>query len=575
MNLRTLLLPFLVSFLGLSTGCRPAAAPPPADFVLKRGIVYTVDQKRSVAEAVALKGGKIVYVGTDSGGARFTDGKTRVIDLAGRLVLPGFIDSHSHPISAYKTFFELSLNGLRRISDYRKAMIEFAAKHPDASYVRGRGWSNTLFKKTGPDRKFLDEIFPSIPVVLSSEDGHSRWVNSRALELAGISRTTPDPAGGVIERDPSTGEPTGTLRETAAGLVTKLLPEYGVDELKKGLEAYQTMALAFGITTAHDASIAVEGNEIPAYRAVEERLRMRFRVSLEVDPAKGVGQVKSLLDERARNRGRLFQTNAAKIFLDGVVEGSTAYLKDPYRHLPGNRGKLLCSQGALDTVCAELQKNGIQIHIHAIGDAATSAALGAFTYAAKTTGKSDPRHLITHLQLVDPADIPRFKQLGVVAVTQPYWFMKDDYYHNLQVPYLGQERADAEYPMESFFRAGVVVASSSDYPVTLPCNPLVGIQLGITRSRPGETNPGEVLWPAERASLEEMIASFTINGAYANFLDTLTGSIEVGKSGDLIVLDKNLFAVPATEIASAKILMTLFEGKVAYRDSSSSLPFVN
>jgi predicted amidohydrolase YtcJ len=575
MTPNSLLTPFLVACLGFSTGCHPVAAPPPADIVLRSGIVYTVDQKRSVAEAVALTGGKIAYVGTDSGAKRFIGGRTRIIDLDGRLVLPGFIDSHSHPISAYKTFFELSLNGFRTLADYQKVMMEFSAKHQDAKYVRGRGWTNTLFKKTGPDRKFLDEIFPSIPVVLSSEDGHSKWLNSRALELAGISRTTADPAGGVIERDPSTGEPTGTLRETAAGLVAKLLPGYTADELAKGLEAYQTMALAFGITTAHDASIAAEGNEIPAYRAIEERLRMRFRISLEVDPEKGVGQVRSLLDERARNKRNLLQTNAAKIFLDGVVEGSTAYLKEPYRHLHGNRGKLLCSQGALDTICAELQGNGIQIHIHAIGDAATSAALEAFAYAGETTGKHDPRNIITHLQLIDPADIPRFKQLGVVAVTQPFWFMKDDYYYNLQIPYLGQKRADEEYPMESFFKAGVVVASSSDYPVTIPPNPLVGIQIGITRSRPGITDPREVLWPAEKASLEEMIASFTINGAYVNFLDTLTGSIEVGKSGDLIVLDKNLFAIPATDIGSAKILMTLFEGKVAYRDSSSSLPFVN
>jgi predicted amidohydrolase YtcJ len=395
-------------------------------------------------------------------------------------------------------------------------------------------------------------------------------VNSRALALAGITGTTPDPDGGIIERDPATGEPTGTLRESAAGLVSKILPEYGIDELVKGLEAYQTMALAFGITTAHDASIDVQGNEIPAYRALEKgnRLRMRFRVSLGVDPAKGPAQVKSLVEERARNTGRLFQTNTAKIFLDGVVEGSTAYLKEPYKHLPGSRGGLLCSQNALDTVCAELQKNGIQIHVHAIGDAATSAALDAFAFAEQASPRRDTRHLITHLQLVDPVDILRFKQLGVVAVTQPYWFMKDDYYYRLQVPYLGQKRADAEYPMESFFRAGVVVASSSDYPVTIPCNPLVGIQVGITRSRPGSTDAREVLWGEQSASLEEMIASFTINGAYANFLDALAGSIEVGKSADLVVLDRNLFAIPAGEIQSTRVLLTLFEGKEAFRESS-------
>jgi predicted amidohydrolase YtcJ len=560
----------LCTFVAVSFGCRFASGHSPADLVLKGGIVYTVDQRRSVAEAVALKEGKIIYVGTDSGTARFIDGTTRVMYLGGRMVLPGFIDSHCHPLSAYMTYYELRLNGFRTVSEYRQAIRDFAATHPDAKYIRGRGWSNTLFKKTGPDRRFLDELFPAIPVSLSSEDGHSKWVNSRTLELAGITRTTPDPEGGVIERDPATGEPTGTLRETAADLVAKIMPPYSVDELARGLEAYQSMALAFGITTAHDASIDIPGNEIPAYRTLEKenRLRMRFRVSLGVDPVLGSGQVNSLVEERARNTGSLFKTNAAKIFLDGVVEGSTAYLKESYKHLRGNRGKLLCNQDSLNAVCAELQRNGLQIHIHAIGDAATSAALDAFTFAEQASGRRDARHLITHLQLVDPVDIPRFKQLGVVAVTQPYWFMKDEYYYRLQVPYLGQVRADAEYPMESFFRAGVVVASSSDYPVTIPCNPLVGIQTGVTRLRPGTTDPREVLWPEERASLEEMIASFTINGAYANFLDTLTGSIEIGKSADLIVLDRNLFAIPPGEIQLARVLLTLFEGKEAFRDSS-------
>jgi len=552
--------------------CRSGGNTSPADLVLRNGIIYTVDQKRSVAEAMAIRDGQIEYVGTDNGSARYIGRSTRVIDLGRRMVLPGFVDSHCHPTSAYKYFFELTLNGLRTIPEYEKAIRDFAARHPDATFVRGRGWSNTLFAKTGPDRKLLDEIIPSIPVSLSSEDGHSKWVNSKTLELAGITRSTADPEGGVIERDPATGEPTGTLREAAADLIAEVFPGYTVEELTKGLEAYQSMALAFGITTAHDASVDVPGNEVLAYRALqaEGRLRMRFRASVFVDPAKGSAQIQPLLEERNRNSGPLFQTNSAKIFLDGVVEGSTAYLKENYKHLPGSRGKMLCTQDELNTICAELQKDGIQIHVHAIGDGATSAALDAIAFAEHKNGKRDARHLITHLQLVDPEDVARFKLLGVVAVPQPYWFMKDDYYYNLQVPYLGQKRADTEYPMESFFRSGVAVASSSDYPVTIPCNPLVGIQTGIRRSKPETADPREVLWPEERASLEEMITSFTINGAYANFVESQTGSLEVGKSADLVVVDRDLFSIPATDIQKAKVVLTLFGGKEAFRDSSFS-----
>jgi predicted amidohydrolase YtcJ len=550
----------------VASGCQPPS--PPADLVLKHGYIYTVDGRRSVVQGLAVRGGRIVYAGSDSGAQPLVGPGTRVVDLGGRLVLPGMFDAHCHPISAYKTNHELSLNGLRTVEEYLAAIREFVRRHPGGAYLRGRGWSNTAFRKTGPDKKLLDGIIPSIPVTLASEDGHSRWVNSKTLQLAGIKADTPDPEGGVIERYPGTREPTGTLRETAAGLVSHLFPDFTIAELTKGLEEYQSMALAFGITGVHDASIDIPGNEIPAYLGLESagRLRMRFRISLTVDPAEG--GVDSLLAERVKHTGPLFRCASAKIYLDGVVEGSTAYLKEPYRHLPGSRGRMLCTQEELNRVCADLQKAGMQIHVHAIGDGATAAALDAFEYAETVAGKRDARHGITHVQLVAPEDIPRFKKLGVVALPQPYWFMKDEYYYNLQVPYLGQERADAEYPMQSFFREGVVVASSSDYPVTIPCNPFVAIQTGMTRSRPGVRGEREVLWPEERVSLEQMIASFTINGAYANLLEDIAGSLEVGKSADLIVLDRNLFEIPAEEIGRARVLLTLFEGREAFRDSA-------
>ena len=544
--------------------------PDPADLILRNAFIYTVDQKRTVAEALAIRSGKIVFVGRNDGVSRFIGKETKVLDLGGRMVLPGFIDSHCHPTGAYRHFYEISLNSVRTVPEYQKAIREYYGSHAGAKYLKGRGWSNTLFPKTGPDKKLIDEIVSEIPVSLSSEDGHSKWVNSKALELAGITKNTPNPEGGVIEHNPITGEPTGTLRESAASLVAKLFPDYGVDELVKGLEAYQKMALAFGITMAHDADIDLGSNEIAAYKTLEKAnlLAMRFRASLYVSPKEGLKQVAAILAEQAKHKGPSFQIHAAKIYVDGVVEGSTAYLKEPYKHLPNSRGELLWKPEDLNAMCAELDKNRLQIHVHSIGDGGTSVTLDAFAHAAKLNGKRDSRNLITHLQLVAPEDILRFKKLGVIAVTQPFWFMKDDYYYNIQVPYLGQKRADDEYPMESYFKAGVTVTSSSDYSVTIPCNPLVAIQTGMTRSRPETTDPKEVLWPDERATLEQMIASFTINGAYANFLEKSTGSLEVGKMADIIVLDKNLFNVAVTDIRNFKVLMTLFEGKEAFKDKS-------
>jgi predicted amidohydrolase YtcJ len=541
-----------------------------ADLVFTNGVVYTVDSLNTKVEAVAIKDKSIIFVGNNDGVQNYIGDNTKVINLNGKMLLPGFIDAHCHSISSYRYFFEMNLYGLKTYNEIQFAIKKYLSEHPDAKYVKGRGWSNTNFPKNGPDKKMLDEVVKEIPVSFSSEDGHSKWVNSKTLELAGINNSTKNPDGGIIERYPGTNEPNGTLRESAADLVYDIFPVYNVEELMNGLEKYQEMVLAFGITTVHDAYLDAGSNETEAFRTLEknDKLKMRFRASLYIDPGKSVEQIQSLIDERKKNNGELFQTNSAKIFVDGVVEGSTAYLKQPYEHQPKNYGELLWDIDSLNKMCSALDKNNFQIHVHSIGDAATSVTLYAFAFAEFQNGKRDSRNSITHLQLVDKSDIKKFKELGVIALPQPYWFSKDDYYYNIQVPYLGQKRADEEYPMKSFFDEGVIVASSSDYPVTIPCNPLEAIQFGITRSEFNTTEPKEILWPEERVTLEQMIRSFTLNGAYANFLEKETGSIEVGKKADMIVLDKNLFEIPVTEIHNVKVLMTLFEGEEVFVDST-------
>ena len=535
------------------------------NLVLKNGAVYTVDKQHTWAQAVAIADRKIAFVGTNADVDSYIDSDTAVIDLNGRMVLPGFIDAHSHPSHSMDYFGNINLYLLDSTENYQKEISKYVANHPDNSVYRGSGWSDSLFPIIGPSKVILDALVPDRPISLVSYDGHSLWVNSTALKRAQITKDTPNPNGGVIERDPETGEPHGTLRETAMDMFEGVFPEYSIGERVNALLAYQEMALSVGVTMTHDAML--DEQCIAAFKQleVEGNLGMRFRGSVTMHPDLPIDtQINKLLDQRSNNSHPRFQTNTAKIFVDGVVEGGTAYLLDPYQHKPEFSGIPIWRPGLLNEFCSALDKENIQIHVHVIGDAAARITLDALEYAQRKNGKRDARHMLTHLQLVTPGDISRFGQLGVIGVPNPYWFKIDDYYRTLALPYLGADRADKQYPMRSFFDSGVIMACASDFPVTIPFDPLIGIQLGITRSEIGDRS-ANVLWAEERASLEQMITSFTYNGAYANFLENQTGSLEVGKQADFIVLDQNLFEIPQTEIADTKVLLTYIDGQEVFK----------
>lgn len=537
------------------------------NLILKNGLVYTVDKNRTWAQAVAITGDQIVFVGSNKSVESFLGSETVVIDLGGKMILPGFVDAHAHPSHAMDFVGNISLYLLDSLEEYEKAIAEFVESRPDAEFYRGSGWADTFFSSLGPAKEILDAIIPDRPIAIVSYDGHSMWVNSVTLERARITKDTPDPDGGRIERDPETGQPSGTLRETAFKLIEGVIPDHSMEERKKALLAYQEMANRAGITMSHDAML--DAQAIAAFNALaeEDQLKMRFRGAITLEPEQGIKQqIETVLEERTKNTHPNFQTYAAKIFVDGVVEGGTAYLLDPYEHKPEFRGEPIWEPEALKDACVALDAENIQIHFHVIGDAAARITLDALESAYKTNGGRDSRHLITHLQLVEPEDIERFNPLGVIAVPQPFWFKIDDYYSELALPYLGKERAAKQYPMQSFIDAGVVIASASDFPVTIPFDPLIAIQIGTTRLGIAETTE-EVLFPEERASLEDLITSFTYNGAYANFLENETGSIEVGKQADIIVLDQNLFDIPTNDISKAKVLMTLVDGVEVFRAS--------
>jgi predicted amidohydrolase YtcJ len=541
-----------------------------SDLILRNGSIYTVDEQRSWAQAIAIAGKEIIQVGSNADIDTYIGAGTEVIDLDGRMVLPGFVDAHAHPSLSMYLFGNINLHSQDSLEIYQKIITEFVDSHPELEGYRGGGWTDGIFPKHGPNKDILDAIVPDRTISLESYDGHSLWVNSLTLERAHITKDTPNPEGGVIEHDPSTGAPSGTLRETAMKLVEGVVPDYSVEQRKQALIGYQEMAAKAGITLVHDAMLEPLG--ITAFQELEAEglLNLRFRGAITIQPDQAIEpQIQDLLSERESNNFPNFKILAAKLFVDGVVEGGTAYLLEPYADRPDYRGIPIWKPEALNDVCAALDKENLQIHVHVIGDAAARMTLDALEYAMDLNGKRDARHLITHLQLVTPADILRFKQLGVIGIPQPFWFQADDYYRELAVPYLGKERADIQYPMKSFMEAGVVMASASDFPVTIPFDPVIAIQLGVTRANL-EDEQEEILWPAERVDLTEMVASFTYNGAYANFLEDETGSLEVGKQADFVVLDHNLFDLPPVEISRTKVLLTMVAGKQVYRDPGFS-----
>jgi predicted amidohydrolase YtcJ len=542
-----------------------------ADVVLYGGPVYTMDAVRSWAEAVAIKGDKIVFVGGSKDAAASIGPKTKVVDLAGRMLLPAFQDAHIHPISSGTSYsISCNLHDLTTREAYTKKVADYAAAHPAAAWIRGDGWLLPAFPSGIPDKRLLDAVVPGRPVYLESKDGHSAWVNSKALDIAGITKTTPDPAGGRIDRDPKTGEAVGSLQDSAMSLVADRIPPYTPDERRNGLRYALKMLARYGVTSFQDASVGPE--DLETYRALDAAGELTARVvaSLWWERSKGLEQIPGFLNQRRTfTRGNVRATTV-KIMQDGVFEAQTAALLKPYVGKGDQKGLAMVEPELLKQAVTALDKEGFQVHFHAIGDAAIRQCLDAVEAARRTNGARDARHHMAHIQLFDPSDIPRFRTLGVVANFQPLWAFADDYITELTLPFLDAERQRWIYPIGSLLRSGAVVAFGSDWSVS-SANPLEELEVAVTRMGPnGETKTPYL--PDERIDLRDALAAFTLDAAYVNFQDDRTGSIEAGKLADLIVVDRNLFAIPPAQISDTKVLLTLFGGKPIYGDWSLQAP---
>ena len=547
-----------------------------AELVLFGGTVWTgVDG--DAAEAVAVREGRIVAVGTDREVREAVGPAAQSVNLRGRAVLPGFQDAHCHPVSGGLYGRTCDLGDARTVEACQAAVADFLERNPDAPWVTGGGWSMETFPGGTPAAPQLDGVTAGRPAFLVNRDGHGAWVNSRALELAGIDASTPDPPHGRIERDEA-GRPQGTLHEGAMDLVSRLLPPTSPEDLAAALLDAQTHLLRLGVTGWQDA--AVDAETEAAYVLVARRgaLCARTRLALWWDRERGLDQVPELLERRARLASLGLDAGSVKMMLDGVVENHTAAMLEPYCTPPGaahggcrhelGSGRLFVEPEVATEAAATLAAEGFQLHFHAIGDRAVRLALDAAEAAGEGAGgAADLRHHVAHIQVVHPDDVPRFRRLGVVANAQPFWACAEPQMTELTLPFLGPDRSAWQYPFASLSGTGARLAGGSDWPVST-ADPLEEIAVAVERVLPASARDGAPaappFLPGERLALAGALRAFTAGSAYVNHLDDEAGTIEPGKLADLVVLAADPFGLPADQLPEARVCCTIVGGEVAF-----------
>ena len=532
--------------------------------------MWTGQRDEPNARAAAIHRGRVVAVGTDDDVAEHVGEPTRVVDLAGRLALPGFIDAHVHPVQAGLDILSCDLSDVPvDEQSYVDAVARFAGANPDDDWVLGGGWSMAAFEGGVPTWQALDRAVEDRPVYLPNRDRHGAWVNSRALQLAGIDASTPDPADGRLERD-HTGEPTGMLHEGAMALVGRLVPEPTPQRRLDALAVAQQRLHELGVVAWQDAIVgeyAGSGDLLPTYVAAAraDLLTARVTGALWWDRERGLEQVPELVERRAAGTVGRFRPLAVKIMVDGVVEAFTAAMLAPYvggaEFLSGDgSGTSFVDAVLLREAVCELDRLGFQVHVHAIGDRAVRDALDAFEAARDSNGPSGGRHHIAHLQVVHPDDVDRFATLDVAANMQALWACHDDQMDDLTLPLLGPERVGWQYPFADLHRVGTRLACGSDWPVSTP-DPLQAIKVAVTRVEPGTDGPA--LLPEQSLSLSTALRAYTAGSAYVTHDDD-AGLLQPGARGDLVVLDRDVFAAPAADVDQARVDLTVVDGRIVH-----------
>ena len=543
----------------------PVHAEPGGDLILRGAAIYTLDVARPWASALVIRNGRIAYVGDDAGALAFAGPGARALALDGRMVTPGFHDSHIHPMTGGMRLLRCRLNDFKADHSVYAAVRACAAAAPKGTWLLGGGWSPEAFARGGPSRRKLDELVPDRPALLTTEDGYTAWVNTRALALAGIGMDGSGSQVGGVERDPKTHKPTGILKDEAVNFVKRHAPQPTEAEYREALRRSTAIANRFGITSLVDANASA--TVLDAYHAAEVagELTVRVVAAQRIDLHRGEEQIAELVARRDRVRGRRLRSDAAKLFLDGEIDRHTAAMLEPYAGASGVRGDLLVKPEALNALVRRLDADGFLIHMHAMGDRAVRAGLDAIEHAIQANGVRDRRHQLAHVGVASPDDVLRFGRLGVTANFQPLWAQANDPASGPTEAALGPARSRWILPMASIAADGGRIIASSDWPAP-SMNPLEAIQIAVTRRPLDGSKPAHQ--PEERVGLGAILAAYTINAAWAAREDAIDGSIEVGKAADLVVLDRNLFETDVLELHRARVLLTLLDGNPVYRDPS-------
>jgi predicted amidohydrolase YtcJ len=541
---------------------------PAADLLLRNGHIFTSNPAHPWAKAMAIRGSKIVAMGSDKDVEGFRGPHTKVMDLGGRMAMPGIIDSHIHFLEGSLSLDQFALDDAYAIPEIMRRVKDFAAAHPERKWLLGRGWLYEPFKPSGlPTKQILDEIVPNRPVVIDCYDGHSIWVNSKALALAGITRDTPDPrkgdlVTGTIVKDPSSGDPTGVLKEGAVDLVRRVIPEPTREEKLEAVRRGLKEANRHGLTSVVNASGSISEMDLYDQLRCQGELTVRMRTALMMVPHLDEKTLDMFEEGRRRFHDEWLRGGVIKAFMDGVIESHTAAMLSPYTDDPKLIGSMNYTPEQFKSNVLELDRRHFQVMTHAIGDRSVRTVLDAYQAAEEANGPRDRRFRIEHIETVDPADIPRFGRLHVIASMQPYHCYPEPNLLNIWARNIGPARLPYSFAWRDLAAAGAKLAFGSDWPV-VSLDPFIGIQNAVTRQDDSGNPPGG--WVGnQKITLDQALAAYTRVAAYAEFNENLVGSLEKGKLADVIVLSQDLFAIKPLEIRKTTALMTIVGGKIVY-----------